>query len=210
MYAGYERNSETFQKGSKFHDTFISVLHPHILEHWPGSLSFCWLLCFCTYNYFNPPAHRRMFKLHRTWTNMTSRTDRTSSTNSNSTASSDEPHTDSESTNCTITRGPKIHVLQPSSPTKFARNPLSIFNKRKKSEQVALLIGTEQSGKRSLMESINYMDTELEIISLSNDIAISNYHNFLYGVNSIIFVMDSAKLSVEYLDRKSLQKLERR
>ncbi|ODV71984.1 uncharacterized protein CYBJADRAFT_169004, partial [Cyberlindnera jadinii NRRL Y-1542] len=45
------------------------------------------------------------------------------------------------------------------------------------------------------------MDTELEIISLSNDIAISNYHNFLYGVNSIIFVMDSAKLSVEYLDR---------
>lgn len=51
------------------------------------------------------------------------------------------------------------------------------------------------------MESINYMDTELEIISLSNDIAISNYHNFLYGVNSIIFVMDSAKLSVEYLDR---------
>lgn len=148
MYAGYERNSETFQKRSKFHDTFISVLHPHIQEHWPDSLSFCWSLCFCTYNYFNPPSHWRMFKLHRTWTNMTSRTDRTSSTNSNSTASSDEPHTDSESTNCTITRGPKIHVLQPSSPTKFARNPLSIFNKRKKSEQVALLIGTEQSGKR--------------------------------------------------------------
>lgn len=45
------------------------------------------------------------------------------------------------------------------------------------------------------------MDTELEIISLSNDIAISNYHNFLYDINSIIFVMDSTKLSVEYLEQ---------
>jgi signal recognition particle receptor subunit beta len=48
------------------------------------------------------------------------------------------------------------------------------------------------------------MESPLEIICLSSDVPISRYNNFLYDIPYVIFVFDSTRLSIDYLERVRL------
>jgi len=57
-----------------------------------------------------------------------------------------------------------------------------------------LLLGTEKSGKKTILNHINYLNLPLNLIALSNSIPITTYKNFLFDTKSIIIIIDSTKI----------------
>ncbi|KAH3675738.1 hypothetical protein WICMUC_002530 [Wickerhamomyces mucosus] len=67
-----------------------------------------------------------------------------------------------------------------------------------KPQQQGLLIGSPASGKNTILNHINQLDFPFDIISLSNDVAIENYKNFMFDTSFIIFVFDCTMTSDLY------------